>query len=241
MTPADKRIFELLDRWLTSLDLHLQYAKLDDAAYWQVQPWPKHDRPNRWILEVARQKVLELKALCQTQAASGDGKSAEALEMMAFLANLVGSQHVQRFIPVADPEKENKAAAQGDDTAEQPRANITAAPNAGPAENEHTREMPRPTLNPKKQAAAHTPKSRQGPAAALAHGKAAGIAKGGMAAVTAKTQQIIISDAVRLLRWGRQWHELAELIARMAERPSATEIRRILRARKLEIEALAAE
>ena len=36
----------------------------------------------------------------------GDSKFAEALELMAFLANLVGIQNIQRFIPlarVADP------------------------------------------------------------------------------------------------------------------------------------------
>ncbi len=42
----------------------------------------------------------------------------------------------------------------------------------------------------------------------------------------------IIADAVRLLKWGKPWHELAELIARIAERPSAVEIRKVLRTHK---------
>ena len=63
MTPADRRITELIDKWLTSIELHLQYTELSDAAYARVQPWQRHDRPTRWVLEVARQKVLELKQL----------------------------------------------------------------------------------------------------------------------------------------------------------------------------------
>jgi hypothetical protein len=46
----------------------------------------------------------------------------------------------------------------------------------------------------------------------------------------------IIADAVRLLKWGKSWHELADLIARIAERPSSAEIREVLRANKAEIE-----
>ncbi|HET9394930.1 MAG TPA: hypothetical protein VFO36_02645, partial [Nitrospiraceae bacterium] len=69
MTPADRRITELIDKWLTSIDLHLQYVELSDAAYARVQPWQKHDRPTRWVLEVARQKVLELKQHCETRQA----------------------------------------------------------------------------------------------------------------------------------------------------------------------------
>ena len=30
----------------------------------------------------------------------------------------------------------------------------------------------------------------------------------------------MIADAVRLLGWGKQWHELADMIARLAERPA---------------------
>lgn len=223
MTPADKRILELVDRWLTSLDLHLKYAKLDDDAYWKVQPWPKHDRPNRWILELARQKVLELQAQCQAQAAKGDGKFAEALELMAFLANLVGSQHVQRFIPIADPGKEHKESRTADSTVEQPRPALAAG--VPKDANDHTREMPRPT-----------PKRAAPPAAKAARSVAA--AHKPVAHASAELQRIVVADAVRLLKWGRQWHELAELIARMAERPNVTEVRRILRAKKSEIDAL---
>ena len=105
MTPADRRITELIEKWLASIDLHLKYVELSDAAYARVQAWPKHDRPTRWVLEVARQKILELKAHCETRQAMGDGKFSESLELMAFLANLVGIQHIQRFVPLADPSR----------------------------------------------------------------------------------------------------------------------------------------
>jgi hypothetical protein len=45
---------------------------------------------------------------------------------------------------------------------------------------------------------------------------------------------------VRLLKWGKQWHELGELIERIADRPPAGEIRKVLRTHKGEIEEKAA-
>ncbi|MBS0395981.1 MAG: hypothetical protein JSR54_15270 [Proteobacteria bacterium] len=51
----------------------------------------------------------------------------------------------------------------------------------------------------------------------------------------------MIADAVRLIKWGRQWHELAEAVARTAGRPGVVEVRRVLRAYKAEIEKAAAE
>src|SRR5882757_969374 len=109
MNPADKRVMDLLDRWLTSIELHLKYADLDETRYNQVQPWPVHERPARWLLELSQQKVLQLKTLCKARLAENDPSFAESLELTCFLANLVGAQHVQRFIPLADPARENKA------------------------------------------------------------------------------------------------------------------------------------
>jgi hypothetical protein len=51
---------------------------------------------------------------------------------------------------------------------------------------------------------------------------------------TARDQ--VIADAVRLVQWGRKWYELAELIARMADRPPLSEVRRILKDNKTAIE-----
>src|SRR5689334_11214730 len=158
MTPADRRITELIDKWLTSIELHLQYTELSDAAYARVQSWQKHDRPTRWVLEVARQKVLELKQQCETRQAMGDSKFSESLELMGFLANLVGIQHIQRFIPLADPTKKADPAKAAEpvkvdtaaatstslsQTVEAPTVISRAPPKPRSSADEPTREMPR--------------------------------------------------------------------------------------------------
>ncbi len=101
MSAADKRVAELLDRWLASVELHARYLGLDAAAYAKVQAWPKHERPTRWVIDLARTRLNELKRLHAERIAKGDATFAEALELMGFLANLVGSEHVERFIPLA--------------------------------------------------------------------------------------------------------------------------------------------
>ena len=50
----------------------------------------------------------------------------------------------------------------------------------------------------------------------------------------------VVKDAARLLTWGRDWHELPEAIARMAGRPSAQQVRQILKTSKSAIEQRAA-
>jgi hypothetical protein len=61
------------------------------------------------------------------------------------------------------------------------------------------------------------------------------------AAATPITQpeHVVIADAVRLLGWGKQWHELADMIGRLSERPAPSEIRRILRAYRAHIDSIA--
>jgi len=260
MTPADRRITELIDKWLASIDLHLQYVELSDAAYARVQAWPKHDRPTRWVLEVARQKILELKAQCETRQAMGDGKFSEALELMVFLANLVGIQHIQRFVPLADPSRTEAVISSTTSTVE-----VVQPPRAAPAQKprpsgeDTTREMPRikattpapPRPMPAPARAAPVP-ARATPAPARAApapaptpptvkrtdgAKAPAAAKG--TTVSPQLRGKILADAIRLLKWGKSWHELPELIERIAERPSAGEIRKVLRANRADIEAKA--
>jgi hypothetical protein len=247
MTPADKRMMELLDRWLTSLELHLKYVDLPDADYFAVQPWPKHDRPTRWILELARQKSQELRSHQESRIAMGDNKFADSLELMAFLSNLVGSQHVQRFIPLAEPDKEQAIARPAGKP--QPiaaaKTNAHAKPAQAPREElDTTREMPKvsaPETTPSKRVAeppapvkpATSPKpapksAKKAPAAASPPAKSP--------ASPAAMQKKVMADAVRLLKWGKEWHELVDLIDRIADRPPAAEIRRILRSHKAEIE-----
>lgn len=243
MTPADRRITELIDKWLKSIDLHLRYAELSDVDYACAQKWPKHDRPTRWVLEVAKQKVLELKSQCVSRQQMGDGKFAESLELMAFLANLVGIQHIQRFIPLADGS--GPVTSSTTQTVEAPAIKQAVARAKAPNQDDSTREMPRlkaappppakpavaiPVLKPVAVARAEPPKPVARPAAAPV--KAEAVAKG-----PTDLKGKIIADAVRLMKWGKPWHELAELIGRIADRPSVPEIRKVLRTHKTEIEA----
>ena len=108
MTPADDRVLQLLLKWQKSLDLHARYADLPEDQYWLVQPWPNHQRPTKWVVDLARQRLADLQNIVKTRLAAGDPSLSEALEMMSFLTNLVGSQHVERFVPIAEPERERQ-------------------------------------------------------------------------------------------------------------------------------------
>jgi hypothetical protein len=73
-----------------------------------VQPWPQHERPSRWIIDLAAQKAAALKAQVLERIAQGDTKFSDSLELMTFLANLIGSEHIERFIPLADAANERE-------------------------------------------------------------------------------------------------------------------------------------
>jgi hypothetical protein len=252
-TPADQRLLELLDKWLKSLELHIRYSGLDSESYWKVQPWPEHQRPSRWIIDLAMQKATALRAEVTERVRQGDTKFSDALELMTFLANLIGSEHIERFIPLADPANEqdlrSEAAAQ---TASQPAADGSSttgtrqmprpkAPQGAPDSPTATREMPHPFRSGKRQtpppagtaqvarterrAAEHKPAVRARQPAKIAAPSDA---------EAARAQ--VIADAARLVQWGRKWYELAELIARMADRPPLAEVRRILKDNKTAIE-----
>ena len=49
----------------------------------------------------------------------------------------------------------------------------------------------------------------------------------------------VIADAVRFLNWGREWPQLASLIARLADRPPEPVILQILRKHRAAIETKA--
>ena len=110
-TPAGsqpEQLASLLERWQTSLDLHARYAALDEERYWQVQPWPKHVRPQRWIIQLARKRILALQRIVAQRTAEGDRAFIEGIEIMSFLATLVGLTSVERFIPLATHETERR-------------------------------------------------------------------------------------------------------------------------------------
>jgi hypothetical protein len=283
-TPADERLLELLDKWLKSLELHGKYAGLDADSYWRVQPWPEHQRPSRWIIDLASQKAAALKAQVLERIARGDTKFSESLELMTFLANLIGSEHIERFIPLADAanereldrgtegraEAEAKARADAQAVAKRAAARSAEPRAASSGATSVTREMPkfaaaqRPEQRP---AAARPPpdnptatrempqlaaaKRRTPPPVSTAHitrterrtvEAAPGRPSSKQPAKIARAEnpdavrEQVIADAARLVQWGRKWYELAELIARMADRPPLPEVRRILKDNKTAIE-----
>ncbi len=235
-TPADQRLLELLEKWLTSLELHAKYASLDDDSYSKVQPWPEHQRPSRWIVDLARQKAITLRNSLEERIKMGDAKFSDSLELMTFLANLVGSEHIERFIPVADPATERSV---GHDTQNAP---TVEAP--GPAAS-GTREMPKfiagtqrePPASGTAQVArterkAKAPPVKPAPPAAPSSSESASAGQG----PSEDVREQVIADAVRLVQWGRKWYELAEVIAKMADRPHLTDVRRILKDNKAVID-----
>jgi len=206
MTPADERVLQLLQKWQKSLDLHSRYADLPEDQYWLVQPWPNHQRPTKWVVDLARQRLADLQNIVKTRLASGDPSLSEALELMSFLTNLVGSQHVERFVPIAEPERErqlDKAKAPKSTNTTSTATVVTSSPPPKPAKS----------AGGKQKAAAKAPKP-----------------------VNDTTVTAVVKDAARLLSWGRDWHELPEAIARIAGRPSAAQVRQILRSSKGAIE-----
>ncbi|MBS1199648.1 MAG: hypothetical protein H6R27_326 [Proteobacteria bacterium] len=211
MTPADERIIQLLAKWRTSLDLHSRYTRLSDDQYWLVQPWPQHQRPTPWIVDLASQRLVDLQRIVQARVSAGDPSLSEALELMSFLANLVGSQHVQRYIPMAEPEQQRPIESlltQADAPPRQAAARVEPAAPASP------------------------------PAAARVEEPAADDAA---IAASGDENADVIRDAIRLLGWGREWHELPAAIARMSGRPPATRVRQILKANRQYIERKASD
>lgn len=208
MGAADKRVGELLDRWSVTVERHATYLDLDEAAYAKVQKWPKHQRPSRWLVELARTRLHELRRQVVERQAAGDQTFGESLELMSFLTTLLGSEHLERFIPQAtDPPPEQQERKSGA-AATSPMA-AQAAPAAA------------------KQQVGVTAK----PEAPVRPDDA--LAKPDKAAAT------VIDDAVRLLSWGREWPQLAGLIARLADRPPEKDVLTILRAHKAAIESKA--
>jgi hypothetical protein len=207
MTPADDRVLQLLQKWQKSLDLHARYADLPEDQYWLVQPWPNHQRPTKWVVDLARQRLADLQAIVKTRLATGDPSLCEALELMSFLTNLVGSQHVERFVPIAEPERERQL-----EKAKAPKS--TGATST-----------------------ATVVKASAPPKAAKAAGAKAKATAKAPKPVNDTTVTTVVKDAARLLSWGRDWHELPEAIARIAGRPNVAQVRQILRTSREAIEA----
>jgi hypothetical protein len=224
-TPADQRLLDLLDKWLKSLELHLKYVSLDDDSYSKIQPWPQHQRPSRWIIELARQKALALHGQVEERVKMGDAKFSDSLELMGFLANLVGAEHIERFIPLAHADNERAAP---------PGASAADAENAPGVTATATREMPK-FVDPERGRQAGRGREPPATASVARTERKAGEPATGKLSPEAMHDQVI-ADAARLVQWGRKWYELAELISSMADRPSLIDVRRILKDNKTVID-----
>jgi hypothetical protein len=251
-TPADQRLLELLEKWLKSLELHAKYSSLDDDSYWKIQPWVEHQRPSRWIIDLAMQKTVALRAHVQERVKMGDAKYSDSLELMIFLANLVGSEHIERFIPLAEPENERPLTQEPpDDAARPPAVSATATrempkflatkrttPPAGTAQVARTERKAAVPAKPAVKPAGKPPArlAKPGGKPTVKTTPAAASERDGPSDV-ARAQ--VIADAARLVQWGRKWYELPELIARMADRPSLPDVRRILKENKSAIDSKA--
>jgi hypothetical protein len=261
-TPADQRLLELLDKWLKSVELHLKYSTLDDDSYWKIQPWVEHQRPTGWILDLAKQKIIALQGYVEERINMGDSKFGDALELMIFLANLVGSEHIERFIPLAEAANERPVELQVPDdaptiatavvsgTREMPKFAATkrAPPPSSTAhvartERQESRSAKGASRPPDKAAAKHAARKDAPPKEAspkevspkeISQRAAASAPERADSDDAAREQ--VIADAARLVQWGRKWYELPELIARMADRPPLPVVRRILKENKSAID-----
>jgi len=207
MSTAHKRVSALLDRWLASVELHARYLALDDATYATLQEWPKHQRPTKWVVELARTRLEEIRQQLAARRDQGDELFAESLELMSFLTNLLGSEQIERFIPLAT--KKPNTAVSG--TVKRPRLKAV-----------DDKPVPRTAASP---ARTHRAPKSAAPARAPSAPPPAD-----------KAIATVVADAVRFLGWGREWPALAPLIARLADRPPEAEIAKILRANRELIE-----
>jgi hypothetical protein len=249
----------LLERWQTSLDLHAKYSALDDARYWHVQPWPKHERPQRWIIQLARKRIIALKRLVTQRQSEGDRACIEGIEIMGFLATMVGLTTVDRFIPLATHETERRDVLSAKpDAAAKPAADVSRPRTSPTARETPLREQKRPAEVTRQMPALPNSKVYRTPAAQRAGAplkeppapvapkrearrepaRPVAVKPKKAPSTVTQTEHVVIADAVRLLGWGKQWHELAEIIARLSERPSPSEIRRILRTYRDQIDAV---
>lgn len=203
-TPADLRLLELLEKWLASLELHAKYSALDDLSYSKIQSWPDHQRPSRWIINLALQNTQALHNHVRERIEQGDDKFSDALELMAFLTNLVGSEHIERYIPLAEPDPTARAA-----TAAEAPAVAAVSPLPPAVESKQVKQPTRPAVPP---ARTGGKTERSTPSAAV-------------------RDQVIV-DAASLVQAGHKWYELAEIISGMADRPHLTDVRRILKDNK---------
>ncbi len=246
MSATENRVEALLERWLASVDRHALYLQLDDAAYARAEAWPKHQRPNALVVNLARARLLELKSHLIERRDAGDTRFVESLELMSFLTSLLGSEHIERFIPLATGKPVDTGISA---TVEQPRIKPVARIDvpAKPASGTHrrpartaSRSTSPSSASPNARSPAPATSATPKPAATKARPASASVARDAvpppsLPAVGDSMIQQVLADAARMLQWGREWPAIAGLIARMADRPSEADVWKILRAHRSQL------
>jgi hypothetical protein len=179
MTSSDKRVAATLKNWLTSIDQHLKFADLDEDEYHARRNWPAHQRPNPELLKLARKRVVTLAKKMESEVKAGNNSFSQSLELMRVLANMVGRESGERFIPLIETDE-----------------SIAEAAKKGQTKHPERRDFV----------------TRQ------------------------ELIRLVVSDSIRFLSWGRDWHELPEVICRLDGRPNEEITRRILKANRDVIE-----
>ena len=241
--PTSGTLAELLKRWEASLALHARYSALDDERYRHVQPWPRHERPARWIIRLAQDKLRVLTEMVATRRIEGDRTFLEALELMGFLATLVGLSNVERFVPLCDPAGERREVLEAQPPPEDPTREMPQLPTGQMARMLLAQKVGVP-YRAESEARRASPKKRSAESAPGSHKRSlrrvdpSQIASDSAARTAGPKglDALIVDDALRLLGWGRVWHELPDIIARLADRPPVTAVRRVLREHRALIE-----
>ena len=179
MTRSDRRVAATLKKWLTSIDQHLRFIDLNEEEYQAKRNWPYHQRPSKELLNLARKRVVTLAKKLESEVKAGNGSFSQSLELMRVLANMVGRESGERFIPLVETDE-----------------SIAEAEKEGKKRHPERRDFV----------------TRQ------------------------ELIRQVISDSIRFLSWGREWHELPEIICRLDDRPSKDITRRILKANRDVIE-----
>ena len=98
-TPADQRLLELLEKWLKSLELHIGIRRSTTTATGRFSLGRSISARAAGSSIWPCRRPLALRAQVEERIKPGDTQFSDSLELMTFLANLIGSEHIERFIP----------------------------------------------------------------------------------------------------------------------------------------------
>ena len=243
-TPADQRLLELLEKWLKSLELHIRYSSLDDDSYSKSSPGRnisvRADGSSIWpckkplALRVPARRAHQ-NGRCEIFRLAGiDDLSREFDRLGAHRALHSPGRPRDRAraaVRTTDRRRAAPTPARHPRDADCQRPGPAKCPSSSPSASARAGAGPEPRSRRAYASAKApaTPKRRAAKPRAKPPGRLAAAGEGcGSASrrpkrparrATRGAREQVIADAARLVQWGRKWYELAELIARMADRP----------------------